>query len=329
MDTKITQILRGCIVLVGVLIAVGVGAVLFIVLPDSGVELVGVLLLIPLGILGIRVAGSIASELFPQYNVGKVAVEGPITRDPVSPIPPQPGGVAAEQIVQQIHQADEDNAVQALVVELNTPGGEVVPSDDIRKAAVEFEGPTIAYATDRCASGGYWIASGCDEIWSREASIIGSIGVIGSLVNAKELADRLGVQYERFAAGKYKDAGFPLKEVTSDEREYLQGLIEGYYDQFVSKIEEGRDLDSDAIRETEARVYLGEDAKSRGLIDEIGDGDAVEDRLEELLEEPIVINEFEPSIGLPQRFMHASYGVAYAFGAGIGRLLLDEDMIKI
>lgn len=329
MDTRITQIIRGSIVLAGVLVAVGVGIVLFIVLPESGVELVGVLLLIPLGILGIRLAGAVASELFPRYNVGKVAVDGQITRDPVSPIPPQPGGVAADEIVEQIQRADEDTAVEALVLELNTPGGEVLPSDDIRKAAVEFEGPTIAYATDRCASGGYWIASGCDEIWSREASIIGSIGVIGSLVNAKELAEQLGVEYERFAAGKYKDAGFPLKEVTDDDREYLQGLIDGYYEQFVSKIVEGRDLDEDAIRETEARVFLGEDAKSRGLVDEIGDEDAVEIRLEELLDEPVVFNEFQPSFGLPQRLMHASYGVAYAFGAGIGRLLLDDDTIKL
>jgi protease-4 len=83
------------------------------------------------------------------------------------------------------------------------------------------------------------------------------------------------------------------------------------------------------VRETEARVFLGEEAKSRGLVDGIGDDDAVENRLEELLEEPIVVTEFVPSVKLPQRLMHASYGIAYAFGAGIGRLLLDEDTIKL
>jgi len=83
----------------------------------------------------------------------------------------------------------------------------VVPSDDIRLAAERFDGPTVAYATDVCASGGYWIASGCDELWAREGSIVGSIGVIGSRVNASALAEKVGLSYERFAAGDYKDAG--------------------------------------------------------------------------------------------------------------------------
>lgn len=329
MDTRITQLVRGSIVLLGVLIAISVGAFLFIVVPDSGVELAGVLLLIPLGLVAIRFSGAIAGEILPRYNVAKVSVDGPISRDPASPFPPRPSGIPADQIVEQIHRADEDDAVRALVVELNTPGGQVLPSDDIRSAAVDFDGPTIAYATDRCASGGYWIASGCDEIWSRKASIIGSIGVIGSLVNAKDLAEKLGLQYERFAAGKYKDAGFPLKEVSDDERDYLQGLIDEYYDQFVDKIADGRELEPDAIRATEARVFLGPEAKSRGLVDTIGDADAVEDRLEELLEESVSVKEFEPAVGFPQRILLAAYGVAYAFGSGVGNVVFGDDTIRV
>jgi len=110
-------------------------------------------------------------------------------------------GAEADEIVDQIERADEDSGVRALLLKLNTPGGEIVPSEDIRIAAERFDGPTIAYATDVCASGGYDIAAGCDELWAREGSIVGSIGVIGSRVNAADLADRLGLSYERLAAG--------------------------------------------------------------------------------------------------------------------------------
>jgi len=93
----------------------------------------------------------------------------------------------------------------------------VLPSDDIRRAAAEFDGPTLAYATDTCASGGYWIASGCDELWARDASLVGSIGVVGSRPNAAGLADKLGISYEQFTAGEYKDAGVPLREIEDDD----------------------------------------------------------------------------------------------------------------
>jgi len=160
----------------------------------------------------------------------------------------------------------------------------VLPSDDIRRAAADFDGPTLAYATDTCASGGYWIASGCDELWARDASLVGSIGVVGSRPNAAGLADKLGISYEQFTAGEYKDAGVPLREIEEDEREYLQGIIDGYYEQFVETVSEGRDMDPEAIRETEARVYLGSDAAEIGLVDELGTEDDVEDRLEELID---------------------------------------------
>jgi len=137
-----------------------------------------------------------------EYNTAKVTVSGPIRRDTGRPSPlSRAGGATADDVVEQIEAADEDEDVEALVVELNTPGGEVLPSDDIRRAAADFDGPTLAYATDTCASGGYWIASGCDELWARDASLVGSIGVVGSRPNAAGLADKLWISYEQFTAG--------------------------------------------------------------------------------------------------------------------------------
>src|SRR6056297_1314318 len=220
-----------------------------------------------------------------EYNTAKVTVSGPIRRRQGRPSPLSGSGSAtADQIVEQVEAADEDEDVEALLVKLNTPGGEVVPSDDIRRAVAEFDGPTVAYATDLCASGGYWIASGCDELWARDASLVGSIGVVGSRPNAKGLADKLGISYEQFTAGEYKDAGVPLREIEDDERAYLQSIIDGYYDQFVETVSEGREMDPAAIPDTEARIYLGEDAAEMGLVDELGTERDVETRIEELID---------------------------------------------
>ena len=260
------------------------------------------------------------------YNVAKVTVSGPIQRERRRPSPLSGRSPAtADEIVTQIESADDDEAVEALVLELNTPGGEVLPSDDIRRAAVEFDGPTIAYATDTCASGGYWIASGCDELWARDASLVGSIGVVGSRPNAAGLADKLGISYEQFTAGEYKDAGVPLREIEDDEREYLQGIVDGYYEQFVQTVSEGREMSPDAVRDTEARIYLGSDAAEIGLVDELGTEEEIKERIEEVLGIEPELHEFEPSRGVTERLGLGAERVAAAAGNGIASVVAGGD----
>ncbi|ELY51569.1 signal peptide peptidase SppA [Natronococcus jeotgali] len=304
-----------------------VGVALFVVYPETLADLAGVLAALAATALGVRIVGPIAGSVFPGYDVAEVAVEGPITRDGGGGrFPSSPGSTPADDIVDQIDRADEDEAVDALLVKLNTPGGEVVPSDDIKLAAERFDGPTIAYATDVCASGGYWIASGCDELWARDGSVVGSIGVIGSRVNASDLAERLGVSYERFAAGQFKDAGTPLKEMSDDERAYLQGLIDDYYETFVERVSEGRELDPEFVRETEARIYLGEQAHEMGLVDELGTRRELEDELADRLErDAVAVEEFEPRRPLMARVGAGARSVAYAFGAGVAGLVGDRE----
>jgi protease-4 len=327
-SSRTAQVAQILVVLVGVAVAVGLGWLLFVVVPDGNLaRLLGVVLAVLAGVVGARAAGSVASSKFAGYDVAEVAVEGPITRDGGgSSIPPRPGGASADDVVEQIEAADEDDNARALLLKLNTPGGQVVPSDDIRVAAERFDGPTVAYATDTCASGGYWIASGCDAIYARDGSIVGSIGVIGSRVNATEMADKLGLEYERLAAGKYKDAGTSLKEMTEDEREYLQGLIDGYYEEFIDRVTEGRELSDEQVRDTEARVYLGEDAESIGLVDELGTKRTVKERLAaDLGVEEVAVEEFTPERNLMDRFRGGSQAVAYALGAGLASAFAGDD----
>jgi len=311
----------------GTLVALVAAWLLFVEFATDIADLLGILLAFAVAAGAVRVLAGIAGSQFPSYNVAEVGVEGPITRDGggSSPIPTGPVGATADEIADQIDRAADDPAVDALLVKLNTPGGEVVPSEDIRNAAERFEGPTVAYATDVCASGGYWIASGCDEIWAREPSVVGSIGVIGSRPNVADLADRLGVSYEQFTAGEYKDAGTPLKEIDDDEREYLQRLIDGLYDRFVDRVAEGRELSEGEIRDTEARIYLGTEAAEMGLVDEIGTREDVTDRLEAELGKEVSVREFEPQRGPLARVGMGARSVAYAFGAGLAGRVTGED----
>jgi protease-4 len=306
-------------------VAAAAGWFLFLEYPVDLTDLFGVVLALAVAAAGLRAGANAAGSLLPGYNVAEVAVEGPITRDGGgTTFPPSAGGAGADDVVEQIERADDDRNAEALLVKLNTPGGEIVPSEDIRLAAERFDGPTVAYATDTCASGGYEIAAGCDELWAREGSIVGSIGVIGSRVNAAGLADRLGVDYEQFTAGRFKDAGTPLKELEEDEREYLQGLVDDYYDQFVADVVEGRELEESTVRETEARVYLGSEAADLGLVDELGTREDVEDRVSEQIGADAVVQEFEPSRGLTQRLRGGAQRVAHAFGAGLAGTLTGE-----
>ncbi len=321
------RVARLGIAAVAAVVAGVVGWLLFVAVPGDLAGLFGVLLTLGAVVAGVRAASGFADRAFPTHNVATVSVAGPITRDGGQPGPLGAAqGPPADEVVEQIEAADDDDAVDALVLELNTPGGEIVPSDDIRSAAASFDGPTLAHALDTCASGGYWIASGCDELWARESSLVGSIGVIGSRPNAADLADRLGVSYERYAAGKYKDAGNPLKEPTADDRAYLQGLIDEFYDDFVERVAAGRGMDAETVRETEARVFVGRDAHDRGLVDELGDRDAVLDRVEELLGVEPSVREFEPERGVAERLRGGASAVAYAAGAGVaGAVTPTED----
>lgn len=313
---------RAFIVLAAAGVAGVVGWLLFVVFPGNLAQLLGVVLVLGVVLSGARLGSRIASQRFPEYNVAEVAVEGPISRDGgPGRLPTRPGGAGADDVVDLIEAADEDDHAKALLVKLDTPGGAVVPSDDIRLAAAAFDGPTVAYTTDVCASGGYWIASGCDELWARDAWVVGSIGVIGSSVNAADAADRLGLSYERFAAGKYKDAGSTLKEMTEDDRAYLQGLIDDIYDDFVDRVAEGRDMDPETIRETEARVFLGDEAHERGLVDSLGTAEDVEDRVGDLLGEGVGVREFRPARSLMSRVRGGASTVAYAFGAGVASVV--------
>ncbi len=315
------------IVVGGTAAALIVGYFGFVFVPEeTEADVWGIMMFLTLGFMGLWVSRRIASNVASTYNVAEVGVQGPILRGQMGLLAPP--ATQADEVVEEIEKADAADDAEALLVKLNTPGGQVVPSDDIRQAVEEFDGPTVAYATDVCASGGYWIASAADEVHARDTSLVGSIGVLGSKVNAVEMAEKLGLSYERFTAGRYKDAGTPLKEMDDEERSYIQGIIDDFYDVFVERVAEGRDLTEEDVRDTEAKVYMGEEAREVGLVDDVGTRDEVEGRLEELVGDEVRVRKFEPVRGFREQLAAGANRVAYSFGAGVASVF-DEDELDV
>jgi protease-4 len=176
---------------------------------------------------------------------------------------------------ERLDAAADDCNVKAVVVRINSPGGAVTASDimyqDLCKFRKETGKPVVACMMDVAASGGYYLAMGCDRIYAHPTTVTGSIGVIMSLYNAHALFSKIGVASDPIKSGPNKDLGNPARAMTDAERAILQGMVDSFYGQFVAVVAKGRGLPEDRVRAlADGRVYTGLNAHKLGLVDEIG-----------------------------------------------------------
>lgn len=194
-----------------------------------------------------------------EASVGVVEIDGPI--------------VDARDALEDIRQFREDDNIRAIVVRIDSPGGAVGPSQEIyreiRKTIATKK--VIASMGAVAASGGYYIACAADGIVANPGTITGSIGVIMGYTNFRELLDKIGLVPVVIKSGPFKDTGSPTREMRNDERELLEAITRNIHEQFVSAIADGRHLDRDQVAAAaDGRVYTGEQAKGRGLVDRLG-----------------------------------------------------------
>ena len=173
-------------------------------------------------------------------------------------------------------QAEEDDSVKAVILEINSPGGGVTASNRMYQDIQDFKKssgkPVLASMGTTAASGGYYIATAADEILAGETTLTGSLGVILQLPNLTETADKIGFEQNIIKSGKFKDMGSQFRDITPEEREIFQGIVDENYDEFVEVIVKGRDLPEKRVRElADGRVYSGKQAKELNLVDSIGD----------------------------------------------------------
>jgi protease IV len=219
-------------------------------------------------------------------KIAVITVNGIITGHEVD----DAGNNPVEVIKAELARAKKDSRVKAVILRVDSPGGEVMASDEIYRAIKKFQDesgkPVICSMGSLAASGGYYISSPCRWIEANQLTITGSIGVILETINFRGLMDKIGVEPVVYKSGKYKDMLSGMREtneIPAGEHVMVQNLIDQTYDRFKSVVAEGRKaaheknkgegraLAADWAKYADGRVLSGEQALQLGFVDELGD----------------------------------------------------------
>ena len=243
-----------------------------------GLAVFAVVLILASGLMGGPTAPTVYVEEYVSGDgaskIAVVPVEGTIASADDSLGGTQPT-VTPEGLADALRQAGGDPSVAAVVLEVNSPGGGVTASDEMHQSILDFRENTgkhvVVSMGDTAASGGYYISTAADRIVANETTLTGSLGVIFQLTNFAEAADKYGIKQEVIKSGKYKDMGNAFREMTPDEREIIQSIVDESYSEFVGVISEGRGIPEERVREiADGRVYSGSQARDLGLVDSFG-----------------------------------------------------------
>lgn len=182
-------------------------------------------------------------------------------------------GLASSDIVPIINKLKDDNAVKAVVLRVNSPGGDAHAAELIRRALMDLkaEKPLVVSMGEYAASGGYWISAQADKIYAESTTLTGSIGVFSLIPNASKLAGKLGVNATVIGTGPHVGMATPLKPLDAVEREYMQEMVEEVYDRFTTIVSQGRKMTKEHVDSlAQGRVWSGLDAMEVNLVDEVG-----------------------------------------------------------
>ena len=242
--------------------------------------------LILLALLGAKGASSMARVKGLKSGDFKeeVVLEGTDSQAKIAVIPligvigfSQPGTLGdsmVEDFKLALRQAADDPQVKAVIIDTDSPGGEITASDVLYNALRNFdsEKPVIVYFNAIGASGAYYAACGADWIMCNDTTFTGSIGVIISTLNYRELFGKIGLEALVFKSGKFKDMLSGAREMTPDEMAYVQGLVMQSYDRFLAIVAESRKLDPAKLRDgpADGRILSGTDAFRDKLVDQLG-----------------------------------------------------------
>jgi protease-4 len=178
-----------------------------------------------------------------------------------------------QPVVEKLVKLRKNEKVKAVVLRIDSPGGGVGPAQEIfaEVKKTRKEKKVLVSVGSVAASGGYYIACAADKIMANPGSITGSIGVIVESLNVEELLRKLGLRSMVVKSGKHKDLGSPLRPMTEEERNLLQGVLDSVHEQFIRAVAEGRNLPVEKVRElADGRIFSGDQARSLGLVDELG-----------------------------------------------------------
>jgi protease-4 len=206
---------------------------------------------------GTSVSRKVGGGLFSGGSVAIVEVNGVI--------------MDSKKTLKRLEALEDDDDVKAVVVRINSPGGAVAPSQEIYEALKRFKKPVVASMSSVAASGGYYVATAAKKIYANPGTITGSIGVIMEFANLEKLYEWARVKRYAIKTGKYKSIGAEYREMTAEERELLQAMVDDVLSQFKAAVSEGRKLPPARVTElADGRIFSGSQAKKAQLVDELG-----------------------------------------------------------
>ncbi len=179
----------------------------------------------------------------------------------------------AQTVIEAIQRAADDPDIAAIVVRVDSGGGDGLASDLIYREVLEAKKkkPVVASMGDAAASGGYYVAMGADEIWAAPTTVTGSIGVFMLKPSFGELASKLSATYELEQRGKLAGLLNPYRPWTPEERKAAQAWIDAFYDDFITEVAKSRRLSKEQVDQVaRGRIWSGTDAKAHKLVDQLG-----------------------------------------------------------
>jgi protease IV len=192
-------------------------------------------------------------------KVALIRIEGPI--------------VDSKNTIEELRDYVKDHSIKAIVVRVDSPGGAVAPSqeiyEEVKKAVLKKN--VVVSMGSVAASGGYYISSAATKIIANPGTLTGSIGVIMEVPNIEGLMNKIGVKTEVIKSGKHKDIASVFRGIGAEERGILQGVLDDVHWQFIKAVAEGRRIPPDEIKKiADGRVFTGNQALEKGLVDELG-----------------------------------------------------------
>lgn len=286
---------------------------------------ISILLLFFFGTIFFSFFSSLIPESLAIGNVAVIPIEGVISTDGDNWMP----AIKSSSIVEQIEKADKNTEIKAILLEINSPGGTPVATDEIANAIKAANKTTIAVIRETGASGAYWIATAADKIFANRMSVTGSIGVTASKLEFGGLLADYNITYRKLTAGRLKDAGTSLREMTPEEKELFQHLLDDLHNEFIKAVAANRHLPEEKVRELATGfVYLGSQAKELGLVDELGGKKEALKYLEKTLNitaEPV---EYKEHKGFLAELSGLTAQNFYQIGKGIGSTFTTDTKVS-
>ncbi len=232
-------------------------------------------------------------------HVALVVASGAIVSGRSRRAPGQESELGAETLIEALRQARTRSAVKAIVLRIDSPGGEAQAADDIWREVERCRAakPVIVSMSDLAASGGYYIAVAGDSIVASPATLTGSIGIFGGKLNFLGLYRKLGLNVETESRGRHAEMFSPFRDFTPEESRHFEASLESFYRGFVARVARGRHLATSAVDSVaEGRVWTGQSARKLRLVDRLGGLETAFDmtraRLHLSPDEPLIVERY-------------------------------------